>query len=54
MNPSKILIMRNTFPTLARVFLISSLIKSENTKTYYFLTIVSKTPKHLYLIVLVA
>jgi hypothetical protein len=44
MNPGPILIIRNTFPTLARVFLISSLIKSKNTKHIYFLAIISKTP----------
>jgi hypothetical protein len=54
MNPGPILIITNTFPTLACVFLISSLIKSQNTKHIYFLAIISKTQKHLYLIILVA
>jgi hypothetical protein len=34
MNPGPILIIRNTFPALARVFKSSSLIKFENTKIY--------------------
>jgi hypothetical protein len=50
MNPGPILIIRNTFPTIAHVFENSSVIKSENTKkNIYYLAIISKTPKHLYL-----
>jgi hypothetical protein len=54
MNPDPILIIRNTFPTLARVFLISFLIKSENTKIYLLSCNHKKIKKHIYLIVLVA
>jgi hypothetical protein len=54
MNPGPILIIKNTFPTLARFFKNSSLIKSEIQKHIYFLAIISKTQKLVYLIVLVS
>jgi hypothetical protein len=44
MNPGPILIMINTFPTLTRVLLFSSLIKSENTKTYLLSCIYNQNP----------
>jgi hypothetical protein len=45
MNPGPILIIRNTFPMLARVFKNSSLIKSENTTTYLLFCNHIKNPK---------
>jgi hypothetical protein len=44
-EPGPILIIRNTFPTLARVRLFSALIKSENTKTYLLSCNNIKNPK---------
>jgi hypothetical protein len=45
MNPSPILIIRNTFPTLILEFQFSLLIKSENTKTYLLSCNHIKNPK---------
>jgi hypothetical protein len=45
MNPGPILIIRNTFPTLARFFKNSSLIKSEIQKHIYFFCNHLKNPK---------
>jgi hypothetical protein len=49
MNPGPILIIRNTFPTLARVFLFPFIIKSKNTKKNTFCNYIKNTKTHLFI-----
>jgi hypothetical protein len=57
MNPSQILIIKNTFPTHLHVLLFLASFKSENTKTYLLSCIHLQNPKipsthHIYFIAL--